>query len=138
MKLISSIKDSYLRRELIFAIDILLSLVASIIAIFGVRGLVGASFYFPRFLVVYLSVAIIGSVILFLWTKSFHERIRIAKVREYEYSEVEKSVDDLATLARKVEIPEMVKLMKRVVPEFMSENSRYKEFDKKEKVGETL
>ena len=80
MKLISSIKDSYLRSELIFAIDILLSLVASIIAIFGVRGLVGASFYFPRFLVVYLSVAIIGSVILFLWTKSFHERIRIAIV----------------------------------------------------------
>lgn len=69
---------------------------------------------------------------------AFHERIRIAKVREYEYSEAEKSVDDLATLARKVEIPEMVKLMKRVVPEFMSENSRYKEFDKKEKVGETL
>lgn len=76
MKLISSIKDSYLRSELIFAIDILLSLVASIIAIFGVRGLVGASFYFPRFLVVYLSVAIIGSVILFLWTKSFRIIIR--------------------------------------------------------------
>lgn len=71
MKLISSIKDSYLRSELIFAIDILLSLVASIIAIFGVRGLVGASFFFPRFLVVYSSVAIIGSVMLFLWTKSF-------------------------------------------------------------------
>lgn len=60
---------------------------------------------------------------------AFHERIRIAKVREYRYAEAEKAAEDLEILARKVEIPEMVRYMKRVVPEYKSENSKYKEFD---------
>ena len=60
---------------------------------------------------------------------AFHERIRIAKVREYGYEEAEKAAEDLEKLARKVEIPEMVRLMKQIVPEFKSENSKYKEFD---------
>ena len=60
---------------------------------------------------------------------AFHERIRIAKVREYGYEEAEKAAKDLEKLARKVEIPEMVRLMKQIVPEFKSENSKYKEFD---------
>ena len=61
---------------------------------------------------------------------TFHERIRIAKVREYEYDNAEKVVGDLERLARKVEIVEMVKYMKRVVPEYKSENSKYQELDK--------
>ena len=60
---------------------------------------------------------------------AFHDRIRIAKVREYEYADAEKAADDLEILARKVEIPEMVKYMKRVVPEFKSENSKFAELD---------
>ena len=59
-----------------------------------------------------------------------HERIRIAKVREYEYNEVASIIDELEDLSRKVEIPDMVKLMKKTVPEFISKNSRFEIFDK--------
>jgi len=60
---------------------------------------------------------------------AFHERIRIAKVREYEYENAEKITEELEFLARKVRIPEMVRLMKNTVPEFKSENSLYKKYD---------
>ncbi|MBO6023335.1 MAG: polysaccharide biosynthesis protein [Bacteroidales bacterium] len=59
-----------------------------------------------------------------------HERIRIAKVREYEYNEVASVIDELEDLSRKVEIPDMVKLMKKTVPEFISKNSKYEIYDK--------
>lgn len=58
-----------------------------------------------------------------------HDRIRIAKVREYDYEEVCKATDTLEDLARGVEISDMVRLMKRTVPEFKSKNSRFEEFD---------
>ena len=60
-----------------------------------------------------------------------HSRIRIAKVREYDYAEASKSMTELETLSREVDIPTMVKLMKSVVPEFISKNSRFEEFDNK-------
>ena len=59
-----------------------------------------------------------------------HERIRIAKVREYGFDEVASIIDELEDLSRKVEIPDMVKLMKRTVPEFISKNSRFEIYDK--------
>ena len=59
-----------------------------------------------------------------------HERIRIAKVREYEYDEVLAIVNELEDLSRKVEIPDMVKLMKKTVPEFISKNSKFEVYDK--------
>ena len=59
-----------------------------------------------------------------------HERIRIAKVREYEYAHAKEAVDKLTALAFQVEIPEMVKYMKAIVPEFKSKNSRFEEYDK--------
>ena len=59
-----------------------------------------------------------------------HDRIRIAKVREYEYDEMKQVLDELVDLAHKVEIPEMVILMKKTVPEFISKNSRFEEYDK--------
>ena len=62
-----------------------------------------------------------------------HERIRIAKVREYEYDEVASIVNELEDLSRKVEIPDMVKLMKRTVPEFISKNSRFEIYDRQTK-----
>ena len=58
-----------------------------------------------------------------------HSRIRIAKVREYDYDDAAKAADELESLSRKVEIPEMVKLMKQIVPEFISKNSRFEAFD---------
>jgi FlaA1/EpsC-like NDP-sugar epimerase len=63
--------------------------------------------------------------------KTSHDRIRIARVREYEYADAVKAVEELEKLARAVEIPEMVKLMKEVVPEYISNNSRFEEFDRK-------
>ena len=59
-----------------------------------------------------------------------HDRIRIAKVREYGYQEALAAVDELTALSKAVNIPEMVKLMKKVVPEFKSKNSRFEEYDK--------
>ena len=59
-----------------------------------------------------------------------HERIRIAKVREYDYNGIASIIDELENLSRKVEIPDMVKLMKRTVPEFISKNSRFEIYDK--------
>lgn len=59
-----------------------------------------------------------------------HDRIRIAKVREYNYADAVKVVEELESLAHDVEIPAMVRLMKRTVPEFKSKNSQYEEYDK--------
>lgn len=60
-----------------------------------------------------------------------HDRIRIARVREYAYADAVKGVEQLAELSRKVEIPATVKLMKAIVPEYVSNNSRFEEYDKK-------
>lgn len=59
-----------------------------------------------------------------------HNRIRIAKVREYEYSDVKETINQLTDLSFSVNIPEMVKLMKKTVPEFKSQNSQFEIFDK--------
>ena len=60
-----------------------------------------------------------------------HSRIRIAKVREYDYEEATFSITELESLSREVDVPKMVKLMKQVVPEFISRNSIFEEFDNK-------
>ena len=60
---------------------------------------------------------------------AFHERIRIAKVRAYAYKDACAAVDKLTDLSREVIIPDMVKLMKKTVPEFKSENSRFSAYD---------
>ena len=60
-----------------------------------------------------------------------HDRIRIARVREYAYADAVKGVEELAELSHKVDIPSTVKLMKAIVPEYVSKNSRFEEYDKK-------
>ncbi len=60
-----------------------------------------------------------------------HGRIRVAKVRTYPFNEAQEAVQKLGDLARAVDIPAMVKLMKQVVPEFISKNSRFSEYDAK-------
>ena len=60
-----------------------------------------------------------------------HDRIRIAKVREYEHAKASEVMSELERLAMAVEIPDMVKLMKRTVPEFISKNSEYEKYDVK-------
>lgn len=59
-----------------------------------------------------------------------HSRIRIAKVREYVYADALSTADELERLSRMVEIPDMVRLMKQTVPEYISNNSQFQEFDK--------
>lgn len=59
-----------------------------------------------------------------------HDRIRIAKVREYDYTDACRAADLLETLSREVNIPDMVRLMKSVVPEFISKNSQFEVYDK--------
>ena len=59
-----------------------------------------------------------------------HTRIHIAKVREYDYDDALKAADKLEDLSRVVEIPDMVRFMKRTVPEFKSKNSQYEMYDK--------
>ena len=59
-----------------------------------------------------------------------HSRIRIAKVRKYEYTDVLAAVLQLEHLSREVEIEDMVMLMKAIVPEFISQNSKFEKFDK--------
>lgn len=59
-----------------------------------------------------------------------HDRIRIAKVREYEHEKAKDVMTELERLSIIVEIPEMVKLMKATVPEFISKNSQFEQYDK--------
>ena len=58
-----------------------------------------------------------------------HKKIRIAKVRQYDYNEAIEHINKLTELAYSVKIWDMVKLMKSVVPEFKSKNSRFEELD---------
>lgn len=60
-----------------------------------------------------------------------HSRIRIAKVREYDYADASTTMTELESLSREVDTPTMVKMMKKVVPEFISKNSKFEEFDNK-------
>ena len=59
-----------------------------------------------------------------------HDRIRVARVREYDYAEIRIIFERLEKLAVDVYIPDMVMLMKETVPEFKSKNSRFEIYDK--------
>ncbi len=59
-----------------------------------------------------------------------HKRIGVARLRDYSYDEATVAIDRLETLSRQVDIPEMVKYMKTVVPEYVSNNSVFTKFDK--------
>ncbi len=59
-----------------------------------------------------------------------HPKINVASVREYAYAEVAPRIDRLNEMAIAMQIPEMVKEMKSLVPEFKSKNSIYEKFDK--------
>lgn len=60
-----------------------------------------------------------------------HPQIMIAKVQEYDHKTVSGQIDDLINLSEKHENYPVVSLMKRLVPEFISENSIYEELDLK-------
>lgn len=58
-----------------------------------------------------------------------NNRIHIAKVRDYDYEDAVKLVKELEILSHDVNVPDMIRLMKRSVPEFKSKNSIYEKYD---------
>ena len=60
---------------------------------------------------------------------SFPEKIRIANVREYDYSEVERNIEELIEVSKQYDDMLTVKKMKEIVPEFKSNNSVYEALD---------
>ena len=61
---------------------------------------------------------------------SSHDKIRIAEVREYDYTEVSKQIDDLIEKSKLYDEMLTVKIMKEIVPEYKSNNSIYEKLDK--------
>ena len=61
---------------------------------------------------------------------TFHKKIRIAEVREYDFDQVSKDVDELIELSTHYDDMATVKKMKEIVPEYKSNNSKYEELDK--------
>ena len=61
---------------------------------------------------------------------SFHEKIRIAEVREYDYQQVSKEIDELIAISKQYDDMATVAKMKAIVPEYKSNNSVYEKLDK--------
>ena len=61
---------------------------------------------------------------------SFHEKIRIAEVRQYDYDEVCKDIDELIEISKRYDNMATVAKMKEIVPEFKSNHSVYEALDK--------
>ena len=61
---------------------------------------------------------------------TFHEKIRIAEVREYDYEQVCKDIDELIEISKHYDDMATVKKMKEIVPEYKSNNSKYECLDK--------
>ena len=61
---------------------------------------------------------------------SFHEKIRIACVREYDYDEVKQDVEQLVDIANSYDDMAIVAKMKEMVPEYVSNNSVFASLDK--------
>jgi len=64
---------------------------------------------------------------------SFHEKIRIAEVREYDYQEVNKEIEELIAISKNYDDMATVAKMKTLVPEYKSNNSIYESLDRVEK-----
>ena len=60
---------------------------------------------------------------------TFHEKIRIARVREYDYQEISDRIDHLVATAKTYDKMATVREMKQIVPEYKSNNSVYEVLD---------
>ena len=60
---------------------------------------------------------------------TYHPKIKIANVREYEYADVLKQIDELVATSYEEDM-QVVKHMKELVPEFKSQHSKYEQLDK--------
>lgn len=61
---------------------------------------------------------------------SFNDKIRIAKVREYDYAKVSLKIDELIEKSKLYDEMLTVMKMKEIVPEYKSNNSIYEKLDK--------
>lgn len=61
---------------------------------------------------------------------SFHEKVRIAKVQEYDYDVVNQQIEQLLQISHTYDSMQIVKMMKSIVPEYVSNNSIYSVLDK--------
>lgn len=62
---------------------------------------------------------------------SFHEKIRIACVREYDWSDVSREIDALIAQSHTYDDIAVVASMKHIVPEYISNHSKYTVLDHK-------
>ena len=60
---------------------------------------------------------------------TFHEKIRIAQVREYDYAEVSRDIDALVDISKQFDDMATVRKMKEIVPEYKSNNSIFEKLD---------
>ena len=58
-----------------------------------------------------------------------HEKIMVARVREFDFDQVSAEVDELISTSRQSKPFTTVKLMKQLVPEYISNNSIYEQLD---------
>ena len=61
---------------------------------------------------------------------TFHKKIKIAKVREYDYQDVCRELDELSKIALSFDDMKIVGKMKLIVPEYKSQHSKYQALDK--------
>lgn len=58
-----------------------------------------------------------------------NSKIMIARVREFDYDKISKHIDDLIETSHQNKVFTTVKLMKQIVPEYISKNSVYEQLD---------
>ena len=61
---------------------------------------------------------------------TYHEKIMIAKVREYDYEKIKQEIQRLIDLSYTSDTMGIVASMKKIVPEFVSKNSEFEILDK--------
>jgi len=60
---------------------------------------------------------------------SFNKKIRIAKVREYDYDKAKEAIEELMAVAESYDDVKIVEKMKEIVPEYIPNNTRYSQLD---------
>lgn len=60
---------------------------------------------------------------------TFHKKIKIAQVRQYDYNDVSKQINKLVETSYHYDDMETVRIMKQIVPEYKSKNSVYESLD---------
>ena len=66
---------------------------------------------------------------------TFHEKIRIAQVREYDYDDVNREIENLVEISKLFDNMNTVRKMKDIVPEYKSNNSVYEALDSENRGG---